>query len=270
MSDDMPLFPFSGLTHHEPIYGSDGEEISPYDPRCDEEGVFRCGAKVPRQLGDFMACRKLKLGSCFRNKAPTELKLSRRRLVFFYCYPCEVKYKQELRRRDPEGAKAKDREKYQNNREHYREYNKRIYRETNKRIKNRNRNFNMTDGQYDELFSLQDGLCAICSLPEKTSIDLAVDHDHDCCERCDNDRRSCGKSVRSLLCCRCNMGRFREDAILILKNNIYKLWWRRRHGKASGADVVLLKGLQETLSVSGEDGWWLDAMYANYSVPSSV
>lgn len=53
--------------------------------------------------------------------------------------------------------------------------------------------FGITIEEYDKLFTEQQGLCAICNLPQPTKL-LAVDHDH-----------QTGK-IRSLLCHFCNSG----------------------------------------------------------------
>jgi hypothetical protein len=59
--------------------------------------------------------------------------------------------------------------------------------------------FGITRAQYDQLFALQDGRCAICGNKPKTR-QLSVDHDHSCCP----GSRSCGNCVRGLLCSVCN------------------------------------------------------------------
>lgn len=64
------------------------------------------------------------------------------------------------------------------------------------------RNFGITVEQYEEIFEVQGGVCAICNNPP-TDKRLAVDHDHNCCP---GHRYSCGKCVRGLLCGRCNQG----------------------------------------------------------------
>ncbi len=53
------------------------------------------------------------------------------------------------------------------------------------------RRFNITLEQYDKMFEEQNGVCAVCGLPEITKR-LAVDHNHDTGE------------IRGLLCDRCN------------------------------------------------------------------
>jgi len=53
------------------------------------------------------------------------------------------------------------------------------------------REYGITLKEYDEMFEKQDGLCAVCGLPE-INRRLAVDHDHDT------------QKIRGLLCARCN------------------------------------------------------------------
>lgn len=73
------------------------------------------------------------------------------------------------------------------------------------------RAFGITLEKYDRLFEEQNGLCAICGLPEKTIIrskiiELGVDHNH------------VTKRVRGLLCSDCNtsIGKLKVDELGIL------------------------------------------------------
>ena len=70
--------------------------------------------------------------------------------------------------------------------------------------RNYKRKYNITLGDYDEMFEAQSGVCELCGNPETTTrphqrstlpgpIRLAVDHDH-----------TTGK-VRNLLCAKCNV-----------------------------------------------------------------
>ncbi len=67
--------------------------------------------------------------------------------------------------------------------------------------------YGITVSDYEELFFLQNGKCAICVREEENGNMLSVDHDH-----------SSGK-VRGLLCHKCNvgLGNFRDD-IKIVRN----------------------------------------------------
>lgn len=62
--------------------------------------------------------------------------------------------------------------------------------------------YNVTIERYDEMMARQGGVCAICQGANADGRELAVDHDHTCCE----GRTSCGKCVRGLLCDNCNRG----------------------------------------------------------------
>lgn len=85
----------------------------------------------------------------------------------------------------------------------------------------RDNRYGFTPGEYDAMFILQQGLCAICHRPEKAitrsgrSYKLVVDHDHGCCP----GEKSCGKCVRGLICRNCNvlLG-MAEDSIAVLRN----------------------------------------------------
>jgi protein-arginine kinase activator protein McsA len=69
--------------------------------------------------------------------------------------------------------------------------------------------FNLTLAEYNHIFSLQNGLCAICGKKCKTGQRLAVDHNH-----------KTGK-IRGLLCRNCNTGiGFFSDEISLLVNAI--------------------------------------------------
>lgn len=63
--------------------------------------------------------------------------------------------------------------------------------------------YNLSDGEYAELYKAQNGLCFTCGewsgnrgLRKK----LSVDHDHSCCPA----PPICGKCIRGLICSRCN------------------------------------------------------------------
>lgn len=81
------------------------------------------------------------------------------------------------------------------------------------------RKFHLTPDQYDVMLTEQGGVCAICREPETRQhrgygsvIALAVDHDHRCCP---DKGSSCGKCIRGLLCDRCNLCRFPDDARIL-------------------------------------------------------
>jgi hypothetical protein len=70
---------------------------------------------------------------------------------------------------------------------------------------------------YSNLEKSQNGVCAICKLPETNKRRLSVDHDHSCCD----GSFSCGKCIRGLLCSNCNtfLGNA-KDSIKILQSAI--------------------------------------------------
>lgn len=68
---------------------------------------------------------------------------------------------------------------------------------------------NITPDQYEALIEAQGGGCAICGLSLETGgKELAIDHDHTCCEGI----YSCGACIRGVLCQGCNggLGLFRD------------------------------------------------------------
>jgi Recombination endonuclease VII len=97
--------------------------------------------------------------------------------------------------------------------------NKRYYRtpkgKAAKRNQNLKRQYGITEAEYNGMLALQGGVCAICKCSETLTIcdvlvSLAVDHDHRCCPE---NKHSCGKCIRGLLCSNCN------TALAKLKDN---------------------------------------------------
>lgn len=72
----------------------------------------------------------------------------------------------------------------------------------------RKRKYNLTEDRFQEMLSLQNGVCAIC-LSDFGAKGPHVDHDHGCC----GDGYSCGECIRGLLCWACNsaIGKFKDD-----------------------------------------------------------
>lgn len=121
-------------------------------------------------------------------------------------------------------ARNPDKVREQNNRskKKQRENNPEKFAQRNKSWRLRNaeklrwyevsRKFGITQEEYSDLYNSQNGVCAICGLPETITRNgivraLAVDHCH-----------STGK-IRGLLCSACNMGlgKFKDDKSLVLK-----------------------------------------------------
>ena len=92
------------------------------------------------------------------------------------------------RARDPEGSKAKLHTWRKANPDRIREYNRKNFRKVR---------YGLEDGEFESMYELQGGRCAICSkkfppLSADSARGTHVDHDH-----------RTGK-VRALLCARCN------------------------------------------------------------------
>ena len=77
----------------------------------------------------------------------------------------------------------------------------------------RKRTFGLTKERYEQLLSVQCGLCVICQLPPTDINPLVPDHNHACC----SGRKSCGKCIRGLLHRTCNsaIGLFGDDPVLL-------------------------------------------------------
>lgn len=73
------------------------------------------------------------------------------------------------------------------------------------------RKFGITLETYDDLFTRQGGVCAICQRPPRDDISLHVDHEHET-----------GR-VRGLLCFRCNnaLGDFDDDPVRLFQALAY-------------------------------------------------
>lgn len=87
--------------------------------------------------------------------------------------------------------------------------------------------YGITLKDYDRLLAAQKGGCAICGFePEEDGKQLAVDHNHGCCDY-RRDGRTCGRCVRALLCESCNLGlgKFGDDADLLRKAADYLEGW---------------------------------------------
>ena len=85
--------------------------------------------------------------------------------------------------------------------------NPELWKEQKRRILRKHK-YNITQQDWEAIYELQQGKCAICE--RMLSDDVCVDHDHACCAGI----RSCGKCVRGLLCSPCNkaLGWFEDDA----------------------------------------------------------
>lgn len=99
----------------------------------------------------------------------------------------------------------------------YRNANRVKIREQGRKHK-RNKRYNITQEQYEQMLREQDGKCAICSQAEvrfnkKTGQiwSLSVDHDHKT------------NKIRKLLCHSCNvgLGAFKDSAVLLQRASVY-------------------------------------------------
>jgi hypothetical protein len=125
-----------------------------------------------------------------------------------YCYKCKIcrnKYYQEYYKNNPEKTKIKNNKQIENRKNYYLSENG-IKSSRKAHLK---RKYNITLEEYEEMNTLQNGKCAICSKTEmnnKNSV-LCVDHDHTT------------NKVRGLLCGLCNtaLGNFLDN-----KTNLFQ------------------------------------------------
>lgn len=62
--------------------------------------------------------------------------------------------------------------------------------------------YGLTQDDFDRMLEEQDYACAMCPTLFEDGDPVFIDHDHNCCE---DEKRSCGRCVRGLLCLRCNV-----------------------------------------------------------------
>lgn len=85
------------------------------------------------------------------------------------------------------------------------------------------RRYGITVEQHEWLEARKGSICWVCGTDEPGhDKDWRIDHDHDHCSTCATERgdRSCGKSIRGLLCHGCNTGVGKVDDVLWLKARI--------------------------------------------------
>lgn len=128
-------------------------------------------------------CGDIKSTSCFSFRLHS---VTQRRYFNSVCKPCHAAYMKEHVKKNPE---------------HYKLVSRRA------RTKLR---YGLTLEQYEEMFSRQNGVCAICGKPPSPKRRLHVDHNH-----------RTGQ-VRGLLCRQCNVWlHVAEDIELLTKLNTY-------------------------------------------------
>ena len=115
------------------------------------------------------------------------------------CRECRNLRRRERWRDNVNGCRDKQKAAYGSDREARTQY---------MRASDLRRKFRLTVERYDELLLSQRGVCALCDQPESKVhhrtgrvMNLAVDHDHECCAGI----RSCGECIRGLLCYECNL-----------------------------------------------------------------
>jgi hypothetical protein len=82
------------------------------------------------------------------------------------------------------------------------------------RARVRKSKYNITQDQFNQILSSQEGKCAVCRDTEPGGHgNWHVDHDHSCCA----GRKSCGRCVRGLLCTKCNtaLGLFKDSTSVL-------------------------------------------------------
>lgn len=79
--------------------------------------------------------------------------------------------------------------------------------------------YSISREDYAAIYRAQGNACAICQRATGATKNLAVDHDHACCD----GPVSCGKCVRGLLCSVCNvyLGRMRDDPEAFMRGYEY-------------------------------------------------
>lgn len=93
-------------------------------------------------------------------------------------------------------------------------------------------NFDITADEYAALYAAQGGKCALCRIATGKARKLAVDHDHDLCEKAaaalglpaPHPRdKGCRRCIRGLLCKRCNwfVAHFPYDALVRAINYLF-------------------------------------------------
>ena len=146
------------------------------------------------------------------------------------CTKCEIEqplsvYAKDSSRKDGIASNCRDckREMQRRSRERKPELYKNIakkYRDANpdKLLTSRYKTIHgITYKEFEEILSLQGGVCKICKETPAGNRPWVVDHDHSCC----GNSKSCDKCRRGILCQACNKALgFIKDDIQILKNAI--------------------------------------------------
>lgn len=62
--------------------------------------------------------------------------------------------------------------------------------------------YGLTQEDFNRLLEVQGHACGMCHTPFKDGQPIFIDHDHACCP---DEKSSCGKCIRGLLCLKCNI-----------------------------------------------------------------
>lgn len=123
----------------------------------------------------------------------------------YWCKDCRNTANKKYRKENPDKVQEHN-EKWKDKRKEYYSLPKNQEKLRRHHLK---KMYNITLEDYDALFQLQGGVCAICGKPETSSkaSNLAVDHNHT------------NGSIRGLLCNKCNrgLGYFEDDATILSK-----------------------------------------------------
>lgn len=157
-----------------------------------------------------------------------------------YCHPCQKEFAKESYERNRESRNARNRMRWQQNKEKYSVAQKSYMAKNKDKINENRRNnreklsqnswiagikrrYNLSPEVYEEMLAAQGGGCAICATenPWARSKRFAVDHDHKT------------GLVRSLLCHPCNrgLGTFSDDAELLRRAAKYLDYHQMNRGK---------------------------------------
>lgn len=84
----------------------------------------------------------------------------------------------------------------------------------------RTRLYGITEEQYLQMLVDQNQRCSICKTEFDGNRSPHIDHDHSCCPE---EKTSCGKCVRGILCFQCNagLGKFNDDPALLEAAIVY-------------------------------------------------
>jgi len=167
--------------------------------RMDVETERAClTCKVVKPAGEFNLAKHEKL---------KQVRLNTR------CKACAHDYYIQLRDRDPEGMRARQKVSEMRHRERQREAGT-LYE--NERRRWMRSNYCLTPETFAEILESQGNACAICrTTTPGGERSWHIDHDHACCSTI----RTCGKCVRGILCSHCNT----------------RLAWFERRGPAAAA-----------------------------------